>query len=168
MFKKTCLIILTAGMLIYSVQTLFAQPRPGPEKREMVRERIETLRVWKMIEFLDLTQEQSDQFLPLLREFQKTQEELDMAKKELFQNLKNELESDEPDEEKIKNMLTQLEKNKEAEEKARKDFLTSSGKTLTTIQEARLVLFDHIFERKMKETLRNLRMKHGPGGFGEG
>lgn len=168
MFKKTSVMILTAGILILSVQILFAQPRPGTEQMEKMRERIETLRVWKMIEFLDLTPEQSDEFLPLLRKFQKAQKQLDMAKKELFGELKDELESEEPDEQELKNIMNELEKNKEAAENERNDFLINSRKTLSTIQQARLLLFEHRFEGELRETLRKLRMKHRPRGFEQG
>ena len=75
MWKKMGLVVLIAGILIFSVEPLLAQPPMGSVGKEKMRERIETLRLWKMIEFLDLSSEQSDEFLPLLHEFQKAQKE---------------------------------------------------------------------------------------------
>lgn len=168
MWKRIHSFILIAGILIFLPQTLLAQPPLDLEKREEIRERIETLRVWRMIEFLDLRPEQSDEFLPLLHKFKKTQKDLEMARRKLFKDLKNELESEEPDEKKIQQILLGLEKNREELEKERKIFLINSRKTLTLIQEARLLLFEQRFERELKETIRKLRMKHRLKRFEEG
>ena len=168
MSRTSYLIILIAGILAFSAEALLAQPPPRLEKRKEARERIETLRLWKMIEFLDLTEEQSDQFLPLFHRFQKAQKELQSAARELFGSLKEELESKEPDEEKIKAILTELEKNQEALDEERKNFLIDSRKTLSLIQEARLLLFEQEFEKRLRETIRRLRPQHGLRGFGEG
>ncbi len=166
--KRSYLIILAAGILVFSAETLLAQPRPRMKDRKEARERIEILRLWKMIEFLDLTEEQSDKFLPLLHRFQEAEKELKTVKRELFDSLKEDLESKEPDQGKIRAILTELEKNQEALEKERKDFLIDSGKTLNLIQEARLLLFEREFERKLRETIRKLRPQRGLRGFGEG
>lgn len=166
--KRSYLIILVAGILVFSAEALLAQPPPRMKNRKEARERIETLRLWKMIEFLDLTEEQWDKFLPLFHRFQEAQKELKAAKRDLFDSLKEELESKEPDQGKIRAILTELEKNQEALEKERKDFLIDSGKTLTLIQEARLLLFEREFEKKLRETIRKLRPQRGLRGFGEG
>ncbi len=46
--------------------SLGENPERG-EARERIRENIETIRTWKLLEALDLTSEQSAQFLPVLR-----------------------------------------------------------------------------------------------------
>lgn len=168
MRKRTQFIILISSILIFLVQASFAQPPQRFEERKRVRERIETLRLWKMIEFLDLTPEQSDEFLPLLHKFQKAQKDLEKAKVEIFKDLKNELGSEEVNEKKIQEILVRLEKNREELERERKSFLIDSRKTLTLIQEAKLILFEQRFERELKETLRKLRLKRRLERFEEG
>jgi hypothetical protein len=158
MSKKIGFVLLIAGILIFSVEALLAQPPMDPEK---MRERIETLRLWKMIEVLDLTPEQSDKFLPLLHRFQQKQRELETAGKQLFRDLEEELNSTEPSEKTLQNILLDLERNKGALENERNNFLTSSREILTTIQEARLIWFEHKFEKELRDTIRKFRM--GPG-----
>jgi Spy/CpxP family protein refolding chaperone len=130
-------------------------------RKERMRERIETLRLWKMIEVLDLSPEQSDKFLPLLHEFQKARNELEMDSRNLFEDLEEELHSKEPSEKKIKDILLNLEKNRQELENARNTFLTSSREVLTTIQEAKLIWFEHNFEKKLRDTIRKFRMHPG-------
>jgi len=167
MRKRIGYTILTTGILILLAQTLLAQPHMDLERREMMRERIETLKLWKMIEFMDLSPEQSDEFLPQLREFQKAQKELEMGRRQLFKELEEELESKEPDEKKLRQIILGLEKNKEELERERKNFLTNSRKTLTPIQGAKLLLFEHTFEKQLRDTIRKFRMKPGKN-FDEG
>lgn len=158
MWKKIGFVLLIAGILIFSVESLLAQPPMDPEK---MRERIETLRLWRMIEVLNLTPEQSDKFLPLLHRFQQKQRELETAGKQLFRDLEEELNSTEPSEKKIEDILLKLERNKEELENERNNFLTSSREILTTIQEAKLIWFEHKFEKELRDTIRKFRM--GPG-----
>ncbi|MGB2696246.1 MAG: hypothetical protein WBD28_00130 [Candidatus Zixiibacteriota bacterium] len=161
MWKRIGLAVLIAGILIFSVETLLAQPPMDSVRKEGMRERIETLRLWRMIEVLDLSPEQSDKFLPLLHEFQKKQRELETAGKQLFGDLEEELQSEEPSEKKIRNILLELERNRGELENQRNKFLTSSSEILTTIQEAKLIWFEHNFEKKLRDTIRKFRM--GPG-----
>ena len=156
MWKRIGMAVLIAGILIFSVESLLAQPPPmDPEK---MRERIETLRLWKMIEVLDLTTEQSDKFLPLLHSFQKRQKELETVNRQLFEDLEEELHSTEPSEKKIKDILLMLEKNRQEMENERNKFLTGSRKILTTVQEAKLIWFEQNFEKKLRDTIRKFRM----------
>ena len=161
MWKKISLIILISGILIFSVKSLLAQPPVDSVRKEKMRERIETLRLWKMIEFLDLSSEQSDEFLPLLHEFQEAQKELEMARRRLFNELEENLELKEPDEKNLQQILLGLEENKAELEKERRKFLTNSKKVLTAVQEAKLILFEHVFEKQLRDTIRKFRM--GPG-----
>ena len=161
MWKRVGLVILIAGILIFSVEALLAQPPMDSVRKERMRERIETLRLWKMIEFLDLSSEQSDEFLPLLHEFQKAQKELEMVKRQLFKELEEELELKEPDEKNLQQILLGLEENKAELERERRKFLTSSKKALTAVQEAKLILFEHKFEKQLRDTIRKFRMQSG-------
>ena len=161
MWKKISLIILISGILIFSVKSLLAQPPVDSVRKEKMRERIETLRLWKMIEFLDLSSEQSDEFLPLLHEFHKAQKELEMSRRRLFNELEENLELKEPDEKNLQQILLGLEQNKADLEKQRIKFLTNSKKVLTPVQEAKLILFEHVFEKQLRDTIRKFRV--GPG-----
>jgi Spy/CpxP family protein refolding chaperone len=165
MWKRIKIMILTTSILIFFAGSLLAQP---PMDKEKIRERIETLRLWKMIEFLDLSPEQSDEFLPLFHKFQKARRESEMTRGELFKDLKDEVDSEEPDEKKITLILSKLEKNKEEIEREKESFLENSRKVLTPIQEAKFILFEHIFEMELKKTIKNLRPRHGFKRFEEG
>jgi Spy/CpxP family protein refolding chaperone len=158
MWKKIGFVLLIAGILIFSVEALLAQPPMDPKK---MRERIETLRLWKMIEVLDLTPEQSDKFLPLLHRFQQKQRELETFGKQLLRDLEEELNSTEPSEKKIQNILLDLEKNRKSQENERDNFLTSSRQILSTIQEAKLIWFEHNFEKELRDTIRKFWMEPG-------
>ena len=64
-----------------------AHPFPEEGKRERLREEIETMKMWKMLEVLDLSQEQSDKFLPVWREMQKAQKDFRDRREDLLKSL---------------------------------------------------------------------------------
>ena len=133
------------------------------EKREKIKERIETLRIWKMIEFLDLTPEQSDRFLPLLNHFQKIQKDLDEGEKELIRNLAFVLNEKKTDEKRLKDILDRLEKNRENLVEKRREFVFQSKDILSVEQQAKLVVFEERFAQKLRETIREIKQKPGIG-----
>ncbi|HEX9913188.1 MAG TPA: hypothetical protein VGB01_08085, partial [candidate division Zixibacteria bacterium] len=112
---KSLVILLLAFSFLLAGKTLYAQGPPGrpfPEegKRERLKEEIETMKMWKMLEALNLSQEQSDKFLPAWRELQKAQKVFRERRENLFRMLEMALMEEKAKEVKIKDILFQLEK----------------------------------------------------------
>ena len=94
--------ILTASILSQG----FPPPgKGGDSSRIKLRQRIETIRMWKLLERLDLSQEQSIQFLPLYQDFEETNRQIDEENLILFEDLREQMNSEKIDEVEIEETL---------------------------------------------------------------
>jgi len=68
--KRLLVVLLLAVVVVTPVDTALSQPRPSMRHMKGRADRIEKLRairIWKMTEYLNLTEEQSARFFPRLR-----------------------------------------------------------------------------------------------------
>ncbi len=166
---KSLVMLLLAFSFLLAGEALYAQEPPGrpfPEKgkRERVKEEIETMKMWKMLEALNLSQEQSDKFLPAWRELQKAQKVFRERRENLFRMLEMTLAEEKPKEGKIKDILIQLEKERLFLDEVQQRFREKAKEILTLEQQAKLLLFEEKFEKRMMDIIRQYREKRR---FGE-
>jgi Spy/CpxP family protein refolding chaperone len=155
-----------ALIFLLSAQAVQAQkppvhPFPEEGKRERLREEIETMKMWKMLEILDLSEEQSNNFLPAWRELQKAQKFFREKREDLLKSLELVLGEEKPDEGKIKDILRQLEKERVQLEEVQQRFRQKAQEVLTLEQQVKLLLFEDRFEKRMMEIIRQYREKRG-------
>ena len=153
-------------IFVFTALAVYAQrppARPFPEegKRERLREEIQTMKMWKMLEVLDLTDEQSNDFLPAWRELQKAQKDFRERREELLKSLEAVLGEEKPDEGKIRNILGQLEKERSRFDEVQQRFRQKAQEVLTLEQQAKLLLFEDRFEKRMMEIIRQYRERKG-------
>ena len=154
------LILLPAGGVFAQGHPPSADERSGQkEERKKIRENIETLRMWKLLEALDLTSEQSEKFLPILKDFQKARRNFEDQRRDLLRQLETALQSA-PEEKKLKEILTNLENNREQFQMELDRYMDQSKTILTVEQQAKLALFEDQFERRMRETIEQIRGGH--------
>lgn len=153
-------------IFILTAQAVYAQrppARPFPEegKRERLREEIETMKMWKMLDVLDLSQEQSDKFLPVWKEMQKAQKDFREKREDLLKSLESVLGEEKPAEGKIRDILGQLEKERSRFDEVQQRFRQKAQEVLTLEQQAKLLLFEDRFEKRMMEIIRQYRERKG-------
>lgn len=161
MFRFKYLLLTLIISLFWIQGELLAQRFPEKEAERLraeqkIRERIEMLRMWKLLEALELSTEQSEIFLPILNDFQKEQKELENKKREILKVLENELNKKRVDRKKIENVLDELEKNRILFEKRREEFLLKVREVLSLEQQARLVLFEERFAEHIKDMIKRV------------
>ena len=158
-FIEVFFFVLIFSLTAQAVQAQRPPARPFPEegKRERLREEIETMKMWKMLEVLDLTDEQSNDFLPAWRELQKAQKDFRERREELLKSLEAVLGEEKPDEGKIRNILGQLEKERSRFDEVQQRFRQKAKEVLTLEQQAKLLLFEDRFEKRMMEIIRQYR-----------
>lgn len=150
----------------------FAQPPPpatedvdeddmDDPKDGKFRERIETLRKLKLMEALDMTEEQSLKFFPKFDALEKARIEHFKRQRQLLKDLKNELKLDKPSDENLKKKLDEIEKNKADFEVKEKQLRKEMLSTLTVKQQAQLVLFQVKFERQLRRIIEETRLGKG-------
>jgi Spy/CpxP family protein refolding chaperone len=160
-------ILFFLGLLLFAPVKLFAQGPPhhpgGPpesvEERKKIRENIETLRTYKLLETLDLTSQQSAEFLPALKGFRDAKRKFQEDRKTLLRELEDALESEKIDENKLEQTLSALEGTREEFQAEFVNFLQKARAMLTPQQRARLQLFEERFERRLRDSIRQMRGK---------
>ncbi|MDP2960399.1 MAG: hypothetical protein Q8N71_03145 [candidate division Zixibacteria bacterium] len=165
---KSLVMLLLAFSFLLAGEALYAQEPPGrsfPEKgkRARVKEEIETMKMWKMLEALNLSPEQSDKFLPAWRELQKAQKVFRERRDNLFRMLEMALMEEKAKEVKIKDILFQLEKERIFLDEVQQRFREKAKEILTLEQQAKLLLFEEKFEKRMMDIIRQYREKRQLG-----
>lgn len=149
------------ALLVLAPAVSPAQPHRG--EGPLAVERIEQLKKVRMIEALDLTEDQSVRFFARLNENNKAKEDLHQRKMAALDKLermvRNEVDSDEY--RKVFPEVTERDKDIQALD-AR--FFDGLGDILSEDQRARFLLFDRQFHRELQDALQTIqRRRHAPG-----
>ncbi len=134
------------------------------EKREEIRKRIELIRMWKLTEELDLTEETGAKLFPILHKFDEKRMALHKERHGIMNQLRKALENGASSDEAIEAVMDKLEKNTLAE----LDLMRQQRKELKGIlsprQQAKLILFQREFHREIRKIIaeaRERRMRKG-------
>lgn len=137
---------------------LIVMPAMAQEHRErrMMDNKIEQLEKVKIIEALDLTEEQSIRFFARRNEHRKEIEKLEMRSEELIKDIENTIvDSNEKNIVEQKRLLNEFLDIRIQIENKRKQFILSLNDILSTEQVSKLV----VFEKKFREEIRKILMK---------
>ena len=151
------LLIVAAG--VAPALTASAQPFDG--ERGPASEKIEQLRHMKMIDALDLTEDQSVRLFAREKEHRKAQHELAKKRDEAIQNLDKLIKDNASDDQllagidKVAAIGRQMQANREAYVRGLKDILSVK-------QIAQMVVFDQKFIKEIRTLLQSLRQRRGP------
>lgn len=164
---RSAVMLISLSLALLAPESLFAQGPPhhpggqpsSTAERRKIRENIETLRMYKLLEALDLTSEQSTEFLPALKEFQDAKRKFRDDREVFLRHLEEALESEKTDEKKLEQTLAALEKVREEFQAEFVSFMTKARATLTLKQRAKLQLFEERFEKRLRDSIRRMRGK---------
>jgi len=138
----------------------FEKP-PTKEQKEKVRQRIETLRMWKLAKDLDLDEKRSAQLFPLLNRYDKRRAEMEYAMqgniKELRESLREKREGQ------LRDILDRLEQNHKGMQNLRDTEWEELKKILTIEQQAKYVIFLQEFDREMRRIIAQARGRRQEG-----
>ncbi len=152
-----------------------SQSRGGPDakKREEVRKKVETVRMWRLTEELKLDEKTGAKLASFLSAMDEKRRGLMHERMETMRDLRAIVKKKNPDEKKLKADLDKLEKN-------RREMVELEGKEtggvkdiLSVEQQARYVIFQQEFRREMRGMIAGARGggqgMRGPGNWmGEG
>jgi Spy/CpxP family protein refolding chaperone len=138
---------------------------PSEERREEVRKKIEAVRIWRLTEELKLDTDSSAKLSSLLSSLNLKRRNTMREQMEAMRDLRSLLRTAKPDEAKIKALLEKLEKNRHEMQGLKDQELKGLKDILTIEQQARFLIFQHEFQREMRDMISGARGK-GPGGPG--
>ncbi|MCP4566350.1 MAG: hypothetical protein GY841_02085 [FCB group bacterium] len=160
---KISLLTTLIALMGVSLMAQTGKPRPkGPRgqhgrffDKEMAAN-FENLRLLKLLEVVELTEEQSVKFIPLFHGLRNDVKELRLKKVDILDQMREAIAR--PDNEAIlRELLDKLAKNKSSMNTRMVKFLNDCEPILTIQQIARLAIFQEHFEREILNSLREFR-----------
>lgn len=134
---------------------------PVPDRPEP-RRLIERIKIWTLIEELDLTEEQIARFIPKYKDQQKEEQIFFESRMKRISELANLVQNEKVSDDKIKAKVEEIEKLQNDYQK-KSEALKQEILTLLTIrQRAKMILFLEAFEKKLRRIIEEIRNR--PGG----
>lgn len=130
---------------------------PTKEQMKRVRERIETLRMWKLTKALDLDEKTSAQLFPLLNRYDKKRAEIEQSIWAGIKGLKESLR--EKREGKLRDILDRLEQDHRELQRTNDEERADLKRILTIEQQAKFVLFQQEFNKEIRKIIAEARDK---------
>jgi len=152
--------LLIIMLIAVSPQLLLAQPplpfEDGP-MREKVRERINTMKVWKLTEAVGLTPEQSEKFFPVYNKHWKKMDEIMNHRGELVVRLEELIADPKSSESEIREKVAELTSFPQQMMEEQNRFYKEVSAILPLRQQAKLVVFEERFRQQLQEIVRDIR-----------
>ncbi|RKZ26482.1 hypothetical protein DRQ26_04350 [bacterium] len=139
---------------------LFAQPMMPDKSDPEIMERIETVKMWKLTEALDLSEEQAAKLFPVMNRANKRRKEIKSRQMELFGVLRDALDSG-ADSTELLSILDEMTDLKNQECELQIDFLSQIKQILSPEQQAKYVMFEVEFKKRMMQLLRDFHRGKG-------
>jgi Spy/CpxP family protein refolding chaperone len=133
------------------------RPEESDEKREAIRKKIETVRIWKMTEALHLNEATAAKLSAYLTQFDQQRRDLAMEQLKSVRELRQVLQTGKPDEASLRRRLDKIERDYQAIHDIRMREYSGLKDILTTEQQARYLIFQHEFQREMRDLISEAR-----------
>ncbi len=160
-FKILLSIILLLGLAVNSMAEPpedFDRP-PSKEQMEKIRKRVETLKMWRLTEALNLDEKTSAQVFPILNRFDKKRYELEESLREGMRELRESLRNKKEDQ--LKKIVNKLEQDHKALQSLKQEEWAEMKKVLTIEQQAKFIIFLTEFEREVRKLIAEARERRG-------
>jgi hypothetical protein len=140
----------------------YARP-PAKEQAEKVRKRVETLRMWKLTNALDLDEKTSTLLLPVLSRNDKIRSAAEGDLRENMRDLREALKERRGGQ--LKTILERLDHNHKALQKINDEERAELKKILTVEQQAKFIIFQQEFDLEIRRAIAESRERRpeGPG-----
>ena len=159
------------GLVSSAMGQPFTPPPPGSPGPGEGRRLIETIRIWKMTEALNLSENQAVKLFPKLTQLEASRREFHRRQHLLRDELAELLKQRPPRDQEIKAKLEELDRV-EAEFRSRERGVKSELRSILSLeQQGRLALFEERFDTEMRRTIQDLRQRRQrffPSGPGQG
>jgi len=149
--KWIATVLLTVPLLAAPIHAAAQGPRP--EKRERVEERIRMVRMWKLTEALDLTEERAAQIFPVLNRFDRHRSELIRENHKKINKLKEALQADPVDEEALISLIDKIGETRSALARIHDEEAAVLKKLFSVEEQARYLLFQISFEKEIHKII---------------
>ncbi len=135
---------------------------PPRQQFEKMREKINTLRIWKLTRVLNLNEDSASRVFPILNKYDRRRADIEYNQRVAMRNLRMALAN--RDDARLQTVLDNLEANHEALERINGSERAELKKVLTVEQQAKFLLFQVRFNNQIKKMISEARGKRLQGG----
>ena len=139
------------------------QPGPQPDKmqnspkeRAEIQKRIRTMKIWKLTDELDLTDEQAARFFPKLNVMENQNDEIRKQMQESMQKLGQMVWDEDAKDSEIEKLLSTIEELNSQEYAVRQQFHKDVETILTPAQIGKMILFNRHFPEVVREMIQEM------------
>ncbi len=150
--------LMIAGVCVSLATGQDDRPRHDPRPFE----RVERLRKVRLVEALDLKEDQAVRFLARMNEFEKKRHETMMARQDALDRLEKLIQDGASDKE-LEKAFVPLSGLEEQMVSERRQFFAGLSDILSTQQRARFLTFERRFDRELREAVRDAQRKRMRG-----
>lgn len=144
--------ILTFCIVFVLVSGVWAASPVSP-KKEKLKERLVTMRNWKLMEELDLSGERAQKVFNILKKYDDEREKLIIKRRDLFKDLKRGTEGDEIGEEKLRELIKELIQVNVDLARLPEQEIEGLGTVFSLKEQARYLLFVERFGKEMQRVV---------------
>jgi len=135
--------------------------QPPPRNRAEIQKRIRTMKIWKLTDELDLSEDQAAKFFPKLNKFEDQNEEMHQEMHESMNRLGDLVWDEKAKESDITKLITKIEDLQAQEHAMMLQFNKDAEAILTPAQMGKLILFNQHFPEVVRDMIDE--MAPGPG-----
>lgn len=136
----------------------------GAEPASNELQRIKDFKVWKLMNILDLNQDQSSRFMPIFNDLEKLNSSFIDSRQSILSRMDPMLENRNPDQNQIERLLNDLNREETLYLKRKDELEKELFKIISPLQRARYVRFEAEFPRLLREMVRERGMSNGTQG----
>jgi len=143
----------------------FAQPPedfgkpPSKEHMEMIRKRIEALKIWRLTKALDLNEERASRLFPLINEYDKKRLAVERNMRKDMRKLRKSV--DVASEDELRALIKRVEGSHKKLQKINDEEMKRLGEILTARELAKFIIFKQDFDREIKNIIAEVKKKRG-------
>ena len=162
--KKYILGVFIVLTLTFFTGQAFCQPEdfdkpPSKEQIEKIRKRVETLKLWKLTQALDLDEETAAKLFPLINRYDKKRFVIEQSMRKDMKKLRRSVDTASPD--KLAELIRKIEENHRELQTINYQQLEKLREVLPVRKHAKFIIFQQDFNREMQKIIRESRQKKG-------
>jgi len=148
-------LILLIFFIFYGSSIGLAEPlhKPPHPNHERIKERLVTLRNWKLMETFNLSGERANRVFNILAKFDDKRENLILKRRRLYKTLRDELRMARPSEKVLRNLIREITGLNIELAKLHREEVKALSPVFTVEEQARYLLFSERFAKEVRRFL---------------
>jgi Spy/CpxP family protein refolding chaperone len=132
---------------------------PSKEQVEKIRKKVQTLKLWKLTEALDLDEETAAKLFPVMNKYEKKRFAIEQSIKKDMKKLRKIVDTASPDE--LAELIRRLEENHRELQALNGEQFQEFKAILPVRKVAKFLIFQQDFSREMRKIIREAKQKKG-------